>query len=95
MIDLDDKYINLIKNILNFYIKDYKLYLFGSRAKNNAREYSDIDIAIDSKELTSAVESKILFEFENSLIPYKIDFIDLNNISDNFKNLIKDDLVEI
>jgi len=95
MINLENKYIDLIKNIINSHIKQYKLYMFGSRAKNNARKYSDIDIAIDSDELTDKIKSEILFEFENSLIPYEIDFIDLNTVSNEFKNLIKDDLILI
>ena len=33
-------------------IHNYKLYVFGSRATNRARKYSDIDLAIDSQELT-------------------------------------------
>lgn len=33
-------------------IHNYKLYIFGSRAKKRAKKYSDIDLAIDSQELT-------------------------------------------
>ena len=39
-------------------IHNYKLYIFGSRAKNRAKKYSDIDLAIDSQELTT--QRKIL-----------------------------------
>lgn len=95
MIDLDSQYIKLIKEIISNELKTYKLYIFGSRAKNTARKYSDIDIAIDSPLLTDKIKSKIGFEFENSTIPYEVDIIDLNNITDSFKNLIKNDLIEL
>ena len=38
-------------------IHNYKLYIFGSRAKNRAKKYSDIDLAIDSQELTPQKKS--------------------------------------
>ncbi|MBQ8476115.1 nucleotidyltransferase domain-containing protein [bacterium] len=95
MIDLEEKYINFIKNTLNLYLKEYKLFLYGSRAKNKAKKYSDIDIAIESLELTPEIKSRIEFEFENSTLPYKIDIADLRNIKESFKSLIEDDLVEL
>ena len=52
MIDLEQKYIDFIKETVSNHLKDYKLYLFGSRVKNKAKKYSDIDIAIDSAEFT-------------------------------------------
>ena len=95
MIDLEPEYIDFIKQTVASCMQDFKLYIFGSRAKNKAQKYSDIDIAINSKELTSSVKSKLEFLFENSLLPYEVDIIDLNSITENFKNLIKDDLIEL
>ena len=33
-------------------------------------------------------------DFENSTFPYEVDVVDLNAIKENFKNIIKDDLIE-
>ena len=76
-------------------MNNYKLYLFGSRAKGRARKYSDIDLAVDSPELTDKIKSDLEIYFTDSTIPYEIDIVDLNNISEKFKNIISDDLVEI
>ncbi len=95
MIDLEDKYIDFIKHTIKSELKNFKLYIFGSRAKNNAKEYSDIDLAIDSPEFTEKVKMKLELVFENSTIPYEVDIINLNTISETFKNIIKDDLLEI
>lgn len=95
MIDLDEKYINFIKKTVSSVLGDYKLYIFGSRVKGRAKEYSDIDIAIDSEELSSANKSKLEALFENSTIPYEVDIVDLNNITETFKNIIKSDLVKL
>jgi len=95
MINLAPEYIEFIKKIVNENLKHYKLYMFGSRVTGRAKKYSDVDIAILSDELTSDIKAKIEFEFENSTLPYEVDVIDLNSITERFKNLIKDTLIEI
>ncbi len=95
MIDLEPKYVEFIKKTVGNELSDYKLYMFGSRVKNKAKKYSDIDLAIDSQELTDKIKSKLEYIFEDSTIPYEIDIIDLNKVNDSFKSLIQDDLIEI
>lgn len=95
MIDLEEKYIDFIKNTISSMIHNYKLYVFGSRAKNRAKKYSDIDLAIDSQELTPQIKTKLEFTFENSTLPYEVDIINLNDIDNKFKDLIQKDLIEI
>ena len=95
MIDLEKKYLDFVKQTIASYLKDYKLYIFGSRTKNKAKEYSDIDLAIDSTELTPKIKSKIEAFFEDSTLPYEVDIIDLNNVTESFKQLIKEDLIKI
>ncbi len=72
MIDLEEKYINFIKITVTKFVKDFELFLFGSRAK-----------------------LKILFEFENSTLPYQVDVVDLKTVSDDFKSLIGKDLIKL
>ena len=95
MIDLEDKYIVFIKEIISKYLIDYELYLYGSRAKGLARKYSDVDLAISSPMLTQEIKSKIEFDLENSTFPYKIDLADLNNITEQIKKLIESSLVKL
>ena len=95
MIDLDKKYIDIIKQTINSELSNYKLYIFGSRVKGNAKKYSDIDLAIESSELTDKIKSRLDFLFENSTIPYEIDIINLDTITDNFRNCIINDLVQL
>lgn len=94
MFGLEERHLNFIKETLKKYIPnpDAKFYIFGSRAKGTYKEYSDVDIAIDSLDLTSAIKRKLELEFESSTFPYEVDIVDLNTIKERFKNLIKDDL---
>jgi len=97
MFGLEDRHLNFIKDMLKKHIqnKDAKFYIFGSRAKGKYREYSDVDIAIDSPDMTSEKKLKLESDFENSTFPYEVDILDLNTIKENFKNIIKEDLVEL
>lgn len=95
MIDLDEKYIDFIKEVIGKYLQNCKIYLFGSRAKNTAKKYSDIDIALDCQSLNDKILLNIKNDFENSTLPYEVDVVDLNTISETFKTYIKNDLTEI
>ena len=97
MFGLEDRHLDFIRETLKKYISDpsAKFYIFGSRAKGKHKEYSDVDIAIDSQDLTSETKSKLELEFENSTFPYEVDIVDLNSIKETFKNLIQNDLVLI
>ena len=70
------------------------IYLFGSRARKDHKEESDIDIAIDNnKKIDSHILSTIKEQIEESTIPFTVDIIDLNSISEEFKNEILKDRV--
>lgn len=67
----------------------YKVLFFGSRVKGKYREGSDIDLAIMGKEeLPWNVLSELQEAFEEAETIYKIDCIDLMDVSDDFRNAI-------
>jgi predicted nucleotidyltransferase len=56
--------------------------LFGSRAKGNFKEGSDIDIALKGTEINMALLRKIEMDFDNLNLPYKIDLVIYKNIEE-------------
>ena len=46
MLDLDEKYVNFIKETILTLLPDIEIFIFGSRVQGNALEYSDVDIAL-------------------------------------------------
>lgn len=89
MIAASSEEFEIIINILKAHIKKGKVYAFGSRYKNNNRKFSDFDIAIDTGEKLSFEFLNILKDaFEESDLPYRVDIIDYNNISDKFKKIV-------
>ena len=97
MFGLIDRHLDFVKETLKRHIKnpDAKFYIFGSRAKGKYREYSDVAIAIVCPGMTLDEKLRLESDFENSTFPYEVDIVDLNTVKDYFKNLIKDDLIEL
>jgi predicted nucleotidyltransferase len=77
--------------------KGEQVYVFGSRARGAARAYSDLDIAIDGqgRKLDFSTECALKGDLEESDIPYRVDIIDLNAVSPQFKQSIQADLVPL
>ena len=97
MIYLDEKDENIVKEILHTfsnYIEN--VYAFGSRVRGDYKKYSDLDLAIKFKKGTP--KNTILFikdAFENSTLPINVDVLDLDEISDEFRNSIHNDLINM
>ncbi|MDR2067102.1 MAG: nucleotidyltransferase domain-containing protein [Endomicrobium sp.] len=100
VIDLEPKYLCMIKNILRDQLGDLgiKVYIFGSRVQGKTKKTSDIDLALDNngnKVDYIDVICKLRETFEESDIKYSVDILDLNAITDDFKQNINHDFVEI
>ena len=73
-----------IKNVINKY-QNYEFIVFGSRARGDYKNGSDLDIAIKG-EMDDKKQYEILSSFDLLDIPYMIDIIFVNKI--NKKELI-------
>jgi predicted nucleotidyltransferase len=90
MINLEKIYIVLVQSILNKWIPNQTVWLFGSRVTDKIKPYSDIDLVIVSNQPTSfAVLSQIANAFSESDLPYKVDVVDWAMLDDEFKKIIK------
>jgi predicted nucleotidyltransferase len=59
---------------------DAAVWLFGSCARGEPRQHSDIDIAILPRdELSSAFFAELEADIEESTVPYDVDLVDLRN----------------
>lgn len=82
----------LIKNILKNYPD--KFYAYGSRVKGDFSSLSYLDILVKSDNYDNII-SELKNKFDQSYLPYIVNFTDFNSLDDNFYNLIKNDLVEL
>ncbi|MBU3822506.1 restriction endonuclease subunit S [Flavobacteriaceae bacterium XHP0103] len=65
--------IQAIQNVFAKYSNIEKAILYGSRAKGNYRNGSDIDLTLVGKNLTLSEQFSIETELDDLLLPYKID----------------------
>jgi len=73
-----------------------EVYAFGSRTKNSARKFSDLDILIKPVQPLSYLHlSSIEEDFSESDLPFRTDIVDWHRIDDDFKALITPQLVRI
>lgn len=90
------KFQQLIKTTILQNFASAQVFIFGSRAKNRAEQYSDLDIAIDNQVPLDLAKLALLKEqLAQSNIPFQVDIVDWQRISDEFKKNIKPDLIKI
>lgn len=76
--------------IIDIFYPQAVVYLFGSRARGNFREYSDIDIAIDAGDILSGIEHGQIERMIDLLnIPYKVDVVDFHSVPSALQEAIK------
>ena len=95
-LDLEKKYQDFIIDLVSKIVPEGEIFIYGSRTKGKALKYSDVDIALKSgEEIPFDTVLKLKAFFSDSTFPYMVDIIDLNSISENFKNRIQKDLFKI
>jgi len=97
-LQLEEKDLRTAKKLLKMELEgtNSKVYVFGSRADGTARKFSDLDLAIDFNGQKMPQEIKFELEdfFEASSMSIRVDIVDLNAISENFKKIISPALQE-
>ena len=65
---------------------DADLYLFGSRARGDARLASDIDLAVDAgSDLPPSLLDALQEELEESTVPVRVEIVELRHAGEGFR----------
>ncbi len=89
---ISEKEYNIIKNILKDY--PYQFFAYGSRTRGDFSELSDLDVLIKGLDDENIIP-ELKHRFDESYLPYVVNFVNFNSINNDFYNLIKNDLVEL
>ena len=79
---LSDKTIGQIQAVLSNFPEVDKAALYGSRAKGNFKQGSDIDLTLYGNGLSLKTLHKIESDLDDLLLPYKIDLSIFEQIAD-------------
>lgn len=96
MIEASNKYVDIAKEIILSLVDKEKIsvFLYGSRAANNARHDSDIDIGLwSSEKINSTLIREINDAIEESIVPYHIDITDFTKVSSKFKKIATEKII--
>lgn len=89
MINVPPRHLETIRRILAEYVGCCEVRAFGSRIMGTARDHSDLDLAVvASDKIKRRTKMLLREEFEESDLPFRVDIIDYNAVSDEFRAII-------
>jgi predicted nucleotidyltransferase len=92
IIDLKPKEFETVKTILKQHVPEYKVVVFGSRAKQKAKRRSDLDLCLIGQKPLHLSDIAALEEaFSSSDLDMKVDVVDWGRIQTSFQEIIKRD----
>ena len=90
MIDVTPEQLSLVTNILAQFVPECEVRAFGSRVNGTPKPYSDLDLAVIGKEKIPIRTLGLLREaFEACELPFRVDILDWNAITESFQNVIE------
>jgi predicted nucleotidyltransferase len=79
---LNERNEKAIFRVLSRYDDIKSVLLFGSRAKGDFHEGSDIDLAIKDSNISNQTLRKIKSDFEESDLPFRVDVLDYSKLEE-------------
>lgn len=94
--DVTTQELAIIRQVLESTLPAHcKVWVFGSRAKNQAKYNSDLDLAIECAEaLDKTTLMQLETQFDESRLPYRVDIVDLNKAEPYFKEIVEQQKVK-
>ena len=76
--------LDIVLSILDEFPNVKEAIIFGSRAKGNFRNGSDVDIALKGENINLEIVSTISYKLnEETILPYKFDVLDYQSINNS------------
>ncbi|ULX56418.1 nucleotidyltransferase domain-containing protein [Ectothiorhodosinus mongolicus] len=88
-LDIEQRHAEIARDILQRFVSDKKVLVFGSRATGTAKPFSDLDLAILGEDpLPLPLMAAIREAFAESDLPYKVDIVDWAAVTPRFRDVI-------
>ena len=84
-----------VLEILKKYCDKYDFSFFGPRVVGDFRKYSDLDICFRCKKANPMDFSNLEDDFDNSDLVFRVDLVEFENCSQEFKKLIEDKEIKV
>ena len=95
--DIRPDHLEIVQNILREHLPaGFQVWVFGSRANWATKDSSDLDLAVEGAD---ALDYKAMVGLEVALeesdLPYTVDVVDLNAVSQEFKKIVEDQRIPL
>ena len=95
-IQLEPKYLKVVKDILKHYIPGHHVLVFGSRVTSSFKPHSDLDLCILGNQPVSFKQlAELREEFSESDLPIRVDIVDWATLSTQFRDVIKQNAIRV
>jgi predicted nucleotidyltransferase len=85
-LNIEPKHLQIVKDILANHCFGEEVWAYGSRVKFTNQKYSDLDLVIVSDKKQSLLKiAEINEAFEESNLPFKVDFLDYCGLAEHLK----------
>lgn len=94
-IHMSERHWQMVAAILDQTAPGRPVFAFGSRATGRRlKPYSDLDLAFPGR-LDAATHMNLIDAFDESLLPFKVDIIQLDTVDPKFRVRIAPDLIPL
>lgn len=96
MLELRPDHATIVRNILGTEIPQASVWCFGSRARGDHRETSDLDLLLQAPDAISIQNlGRVQQLFEASYLPFPVDLVDWHRIDASFRQAIESQRIEV
>ncbi len=96
MIDATPEEMGIVDGLLSAYVPRCEVRAFGSRAKWEAKDHSDLDLVVKGEsELDRGMIADLKDAFAESDLRFRVDVVDWHAVSDTFRDAIEGESVTI
>ena len=89
-VDIHPDHLEIVQDVLREHLpNDVRVWVFGSRAAWTTKDSSDLDLALEGEgKMDRKVMGVLEDAFEDSDLPYTVDIVDINRVSDKFRRIV-------
>lgn len=88
-IELSADQFKTVKQLIEQYLPNTEVWAYGSRVKNKASTYSDLDLVAFTTEQQKLALFNLKQAFEDSSLPFRVDIFAWDELPDSFQENIK------
>lgn len=86
--DKDKQLLESITRILAKHLHPRRIFLFGSRVKDQAPLHADFDLAVDMERVDVGTHRRIMEELDTVVGLYGVDIVYLQSVDEEFREIV-------